>query len=131
MKSLLLIFACLLAFAGSASAQPRLRSGGESEPTAAPNLDAELRWQAQQQAATLADLLYLSAVQTRHLQESIYEKLWQLQPGAPCQALTTPAQAAALRNYYCSLVRVLSPGQYGGLLRLENNPSEPNLLARQ
>lgn len=132
MKSLVLIFACLLAFAGSASARsrPRPRSGGETE-MAAPRVDAELRWQARQQAASLTDLLYLSAAQARCLRESLYEELWQLQPGTPGQVQPDPAQAAALHRYHCSVVRALSPGQYGSLLRLEGDEPEPGALANR
>ena len=128
MKSLSLVFACLLAFAGSAPARPRPRCGGAAE-MAAPRLDAELRGQAQRQAATLTDLLYLSPAQARCLQASVYEQLWQLQPGTPGQVLPGPARAAVLRRYHASLVRVLRPGQYGGLLRLEDDQPEPETEA--
>ena len=91
----------------------------------------DLRWQARQQAASLADLLYLSAAQAHCLRESLYEELWQLQPGMPGQVQPDPAQAAALHRYHCSVVRALSPGQYSRLLRLEGDEPEPGALANR
>ena len=133
MKSLLLTAACLFALnlglAGSAAGRPRPHTGSERE-TAAPRVDADLRWQARQQAATLADLLFLNTAQTHHLRAALYAELWQLQPGSPSQSVPAPEQVAALSGYHHALLRVLSPYQYSALLRLEAAPEAPT-LARQ
>ena len=132
MKSVLLIAVCLLALnlglTGSAAGRPRPHTSGERE-IAAPRIDADLRWQAQQQAATLADLLLLSTAQTQHLRAALYAKLWQLQPGSPSQVMPAPEQAAALRGYHQAVLRVLRSDQYSTLLRLEAAPEAP-MLAR-
>ena len=94
-----------------------------------PQADAELRGLARQKTAVLADLLLLDQAQAHHLQQALYDNLWQLQAQEEAQPMDQPVPAATVtalvRGYYRRLLRVLSPDQYATLLRLDEAPEAP------
>lgn len=129
MKKLLFCCACLLGFVPvRVQAQSGPLSVTEREmPT--PQADAELRALARQQAAHLADRLLLNQLQTRHLQQALYEQFWQSRVREEAQPTGQPVPAetntALQRAYYRQLLRVLSCNQYAALLRLDGSPVAP------
>jgi hypothetical protein len=82
--------------------------------------------------AYLADMLRLRYIQARQLKQHTYQEYQELQwlSDSGAVASRVAATAAVDARYHRQLTKVLSPGQYATLLRLEDEPSAQLVVRR-